>query len=50
MLSTKLEDLREYADMIQAILDKNHYAIFGNEANIRAAADLFDLITPVFKQ
>jgi presequence protease len=50
VLSTKLEDLRVYADMIQAILDKNHYAILGNEANIRAAADLFDVITPVFKQ
>lgn len=50
LLSTQLEDLRIYAEMIQAIMDKNHYAIMGNEANIKAAAELFDLITPVFRK
>jgi hypothetical protein len=50
VLSTNLEDLRQYADMIQAILDKNHYAIMGNEAKIKDAAELFDVITPVFKK
>ncbi|MCB5254773.1 MAG: insulinase family protein [Candidatus Cloacimonadaceae bacterium] len=50
VLACKLEDLRVYADMIQALMDQNQYAIFGNEANIRAAADLFDEITPVFKK
>ncbi len=50
VLDTKLEDLRQYADMIQAIMEKNHYAVFGNEATIRANADIFDLITPVFRK
>ena len=50
VLDTKLEDLRIYADMIQAIMDKNHYAVFGNEALIRENSALFDVITPVFKQ
>ncbi|MCK9557197.1 MAG: insulinase family protein [Candidatus Cloacimonadaceae bacterium] len=50
VLSTNLEDLRQYADLIQAILDKNHYAVMGNEAKIKDAADLFDMITPLFKK
>jgi len=50
VLGTKLEDLRVYADMIQAIMDKNHYAVFGNEAKIKMEKDLFDVITPVFKK
>ncbi|MCB5286446.1 MAG: insulinase family protein [Candidatus Cloacimonetes bacterium] len=50
VLATKLEDLRVYADMIQAIMEQNQYAVLGNEANIRAAAELFDEITPVFKK
>ncbi len=50
VLGTKLEDLRIYADMIQAIMNKNHYAVFGNEAKIKMEKDLFDVITPVFKK
>ncbi|MDD4667037.1 MAG: insulinase family protein [Candidatus Cloacimonetes bacterium] len=50
VLDTKLEDLKQYADMIQAIMAKNHYAIFGNEAEIQKNADIFDLITPVFRK
>lgn len=50
VLDTKLEDLRHYAEMIQAIMDKNHYAVFGNEAVIRENAGIFDVITPVFKK
>ncbi len=50
VLATEARDLRIYADMIQAVLDENNYAIFGNEAKIKAAADLFDVITPVFKK
>lgn len=50
VLATKLESLREYADMIQALMEQNNYAVLGNEAKIRDAADLFDAITPVHKK
>ena len=50
VLDTKLDDLRQYAEMIQAIMDKNHYAVFGNETAIRQNANIFDEITPVFKK
>lgn len=49
VLSTKLDDLRVYADMIEAIMNKNHFAVFGNEEKIKAEADIFDIITPVFE-
>lgn len=49
VLSAKLEDMAAYADMIEAIMIKNHYCVFGNEAKIRAAEKLFDTVTPVFK-
>jgi Zn-dependent M16 (insulinase) family peptidase len=50
VLATKAEDIRSYADMIEAIMTKNHYAVFGNEDKIKQAAELFDVITPVYKQ
>lgn len=50
VLDTKLEDLRQFADLIQATMDKNHFAVFGNEALIRENAGIFDIITPVFKK
>ncbi len=49
VLSTNLQDLRQYADMVQAIMNKNHYAVMGNEAKIKESADAFDIITPIFK-
>lgn len=50
VLSTTLADLRQYAEMIQAIMDKNHFAIMGNEAKIKEASELFDKISPIFKK
>ncbi len=50
VLATKAEDIRSYADMIEAIMTKNHYAVFGNEDKIKQAAEFFDVITPVYKQ
>ncbi|MDD4231163.1 MAG: insulinase family protein [Candidatus Cloacimonetes bacterium] len=50
VLSTTLQDLRQYADMVQAIMDKNHYAVMGNEAKIKESADIFDIITPIYKK
>ncbi|MDD2228911.1 MAG: insulinase family protein [Candidatus Cloacimonetes bacterium] len=49
VLSTKVEDIRGYADMVEAIMNKNHYAVFGSEAKVAEAAELFDAITPLFK-
>ncbi len=49
VLSTKVEDIRAFADMVEALMQKDHYAVFGNEQKIRENADLFDVITPVFK-
>ncbi|GAB1468924.1 insulinase family protein [Candidatus Cloacimonadota bacterium] len=49
VLATKVEDIRGYADMVEAIMDKNHYAVFGSEAKVTEAAELFDAITPLFK-
>lgn len=49
VLSTKLEDIVAYADMIEALMSKNHYCVVGNEAKIKSAAKLFDRITPVFR-
>ncbi|MDZ4182537.1 MAG: insulinase family protein, partial [Candidatus Cloacimonadaceae bacterium] len=50
VLSTRIEDIRAYADMIEAIMTKHHLCVFGNEAKIKEAAELFDVLTPVFKQ
>ncbi len=49
VLSTHVEDIRAYADMIDAILSKRHYCVFGNEAKLREASQLFDRLTPVFE-
>ncbi len=48
VLATKAEDIAGFADMIEDLMSKNHYCVFGNEARIRAAEKLFDKITPVF--
>jgi Zn-dependent M16 (insulinase) family peptidase len=47
VLSTKIEDIRAYADMVEAIMSKDHYAVFGSESKVKEASDLFDTITPV---
>jgi len=49
VLSTTTADIRAYADMIQAIMSKNHYCVVGNENLIRDNAALFDEITPLFR-
>ncbi|MCB5246643.1 MAG: insulinase family protein [Candidatus Cloacimonetes bacterium] len=48
VLSTRIEDMSAYADMVEAILVKNHFCVFGNEAKLREAEKLFDRLTPVF--
>ncbi|MDY0151584.1 MAG: insulinase family protein [Candidatus Cloacimonas sp.] len=49
VLSTKVEDIRAYADLVEAIMNKNHYAVFGSEAKVKEAAELFNAITPLIK-
>ena len=48
VLSTKVEDIRHYAEMIEDIMTKNHYCVFGNETKVKEAEDLFHRLTPVF--
>lgn len=48
VLSTRVEDIRGFAEMIEALMSKNHYAVFGNEQKIMDNKDLFDQITHVF--
>lgn len=49
VLSTTPADIRAYADMIEAIMTKNHICVFGNEQKVHEAADMFDKLTPVFQ-
>jgi presequence protease len=49
VLSTKIEDIRSHAKMIEEIMSKNHFCVFGNEVRLREAEDLFDKLTPVFE-
>lgn len=48
VLSTKIDDIRAYADMVEAIMARNHLCVFGNEVKLREAEALFDRLTPVF--
>ena len=49
VLSAKIEDMRNYAELIEAVMSKNHYAVFGSESKVKEAADLFDAITPALR-
>ncbi len=49
VLATKVEDIRAYADIVEAIMSKDHYAVFGSEEKIKEAAELFDEVNPAFK-
>ncbi len=48
VLATKIEDIRAYADLVEAIMTRNHFCVFGNEVKLREAEKLFDRLTPVF--
>jgi len=48
VLSTKVEDIRAFADLVEATIARNHYCVFGNEAKLKEAEKLFDRLTPVF--
>lgn len=49
ILDTKPEDIRSFAPMIESLMEKNHFAVFGSEQKIADNKAIFDVITPVFK-
>ncbi|HNZ33258.1 MAG TPA: insulinase family protein [Candidatus Cloacimonas sp.] len=49
VLSAKKEDIRNYADLVEAVMLRNHYAVFGSETKVKEAADIFDAIIPALK-
>jgi hypothetical protein len=49
VLSTKVEDIRAYADMLEAIMTKNHYCVYGSHSKIQEAAELFHKVTTALK-
>lgn len=49
VLDTKPEDIKSFAPMIESLMEKNHYAVFGSEQKIMENKAIFDVITPVFK-
>ncbi len=49
VLSTKVEDIHAYADMVEAIMTKNHYSVFGSQSKIKEAAELFHKVTTALK-
>jgi presequence protease len=46
VLSTTIEDIRQYANMIAEVMKKKQYAVFGVEANLKEHSGLFDVILP----
>ena len=49
VLSTKLEDIHFYAEMLEAIMSKDHYCAFGSESKVKEAAELFNAVNPALK-
>ncbi len=49
VLSTKLEDIHFYAEMLEALMSKDHYCAFGSESKVKEAAELFNALTPALK-
>ncbi len=49
VLATRVEDIRSYADLIDSVLAKKHFCVFGNESKVKENDQLFTRLTPVFK-
>ncbi|HOH47341.1 MAG TPA: insulinase family protein, partial [Candidatus Cloacimonadota bacterium] len=49
ILDTKPEDIRSFAPMIESLMEKNHFAVYGSEQKITENKAIFDIVTPVFK-
>ncbi|MFW6180777.1 MAG: insulinase family protein, partial [Spirochaetota bacterium] len=48
VLATRLEHIREAADLIEAVMGKNHICVMGGEQALRARSHLFDRMVNVF--
>ena len=48
VLSTRVEDIRAFADMVEAVMQQEHFCVFGNEAKLKESQELFDRLTPLF--
>ncbi|MCX7709763.1 MAG: insulinase family protein [Clostridia bacterium] len=50
ILSTKLEDIRNYAEMVSGIMKQDYYIVIGNENKIKENEKLFEKIMNALKQ
>ena len=48
LLSTRLDDIKAYADLFQKIKDTGHICVLGNEEKINKSKDIFDSTVKVF--
>lgn len=48
VLSSRVEDIRALADLVEAVMQQKHLCVFGNEAKLKEAEELFDRLTPLF--
>ena len=49
ILSTSIEDIRNYSHLIQAVMADNQYCVFGNESKIKENSSLFDKLLPALR-
>ncbi len=47
VLSTTVQDIRGFAGLVEEVIGKQQYAVFGTESKIREHAGLFDSVVPV---
>lgn len=50
VLSTNVEDIRGFAEIIEKVMADNHYAVVGSETKVKENSALFDEIIPVIKK
>lgn len=50
VLSTNVEDIKAYAEMIEEVMKDNHYTVVGSETKVKEANALFDEIIPFIKK
>lgn len=48
VLSTKVEDIRNYYKMLKDVMDKNYLCVIGNELKIKESKDKFNKVTEIF--
>ena len=48
VLSTTAEDIRNYADLLEAVIKQNLHCVVGSETKVNENRDLFDrIIVPI---